>query len=152
MSAQATKTFEMRLERTVRAPRERVFEAWTKPEHLKKWYAPEGLSVPNSELDLRVGGAFRTEMREPNGGATHVAVGTYREITPPSRLVFTWAWQPEGADDPVSGDETLITVELHEEGAATRVVMIHEGFATAQERDNHEQGWSTALDRLVALF
>ena len=93
----------------------------------------------------------RTRIEAPDGSAVHVAVGEYREIERPSRLVFTWSWLPEGEADPVSGAETLITVELHEEGDATRVVMIHAGFPTDGERDQHQEGWASALERLPGV-
>lgn len=151
MSADATKTFELTLERTIRAKPERVWEAWTTPEQMTRWFAPEGLSVPEVEVDLRVGGRWKVTMREP-GGADHVAVGVYRELDPPNRLVTTWRWVPEGEEDPVGPEETIITVELRAEGEGTRVVMIHEGFRTPESRDRHTEGWSSSLSNLESLY
>jgi len=76
-----------------------------------------------------------------------VATGVYREIDPPSRLVFTWRW--EEGEGPKEG-ETVVTVELAERGEDTLLELIHEGFATADARDGHDQGWSSALNRLEA--
>jgi uncharacterized protein YndB with AHSA1/START domain len=70
-----------------------------------------------------------------------------RTITPPSRLVYTHYWLTD--ETPV---ETLITIELHEEGDATRVVMLHEGHLTEQTRDGHEEGWSSCFDKLEEMF
>jgi uncharacterized protein YndB with AHSA1/START domain len=146
-----TKSLKLRLERTIRAPRERVFEAWTKPEHLRRWSAPEGLSIGDGDLDLRLGGRWRVVMLEENG-TRHEAFGTYREITPPARLVYTHAWVREGGAPGESTPETLVTVEFHEEDGATRVVLIQEGFETVGARDDHQGGWSSTLDRLEAMF
>ena len=80
---------EIRLTRLFDAPRQLVFEAMTKPEHVKRWWGRlgEGYSVPVCEIDLRPGGKWRFVNRHPNGEAAFY--GEYREITPPSRLVFT---------------------------------------------------------------
>ena len=76
-----------------------------------------------------------------------VATRVYREIDPPSRLVFTWRW--EEGEGPKEG-ETVVTVELAERGEDTLLELIHEGFPSQDARDGHEQGWSSALDRLEA--
>lgn len=146
MIAQQAKTFRLRLERTIRARRERVFRAFTTPEDQQRWMAPEGADVVDGETDLRVGGRWSCLMRNVTTGAEYHAAGEYREIVPPERLVFTSRWLSDRT--PV---ETLVTVELHEEGDATRVVMIHEGFLTEGARDGHREGWSSCLDKLERL-
>lgn len=135
----------VQLTRQIRAQRERVFRAFTDPEDLKRWSAPQGFTVPVAEVDLRVGGGYRISMRAPDG-AVHTAIGTYREITPPRRLVYTWQW--EGG---MEGDEaeTLVTVEFHERGDATEVIFLHEGFRDETARDKHNEGWTSIFDRLV---
>jgi glutathione S-transferase len=137
-------TLEVR--RTIRAPRQRVFEAWTRPEDVKRWSAPGPLTVAVAEIDLRVGGAFRIHMLAPDG-AVHRAVGVYREVEPPSRLVYTWSWEgkPEVTD-------TVITVDFLDAGDATEVVLRHDGLPNEQERDAHAQGWNGCLDKLASLF
>jgi uncharacterized protein YndB with AHSA1/START domain len=139
---------QLRLERVIRADRERVFAAWTRPEQLRAWSAPEGMTIEDGgELDLRVGGRWRAVMLEPDG-TRHAAFGTYREITPPKRLVLTHAWQHEHGMTP----ETTLTVEFHEVPGGTRVVLTQEGFASPESRDGHVGGWSSALDNLEQLF
>ena len=137
----------LRITRLIRADREAVFRAWTEPSAMREWFCPEGGTVEAAECDVRIGGRYRIAMRMPHG--LSVATGVYREIHPPSRLVFTWRW--EGGEGPKEG-ETMVTVALAERGEATLLELIHEGFATADAREGHEQGWSSALDRLEASF
>ena len=86
--------------RTIRATRQRVFDAWTKPEELKRWHAPGPLTVALAEMDVRVGGEYRIHMVAPSG-EEHRVVGTYREVDPPRRLAYTWKWET-GTDATVS--------------------------------------------------
>src|SRR2546427_12616018 len=72
----------VRLQRTFQAPREKVFQAWTRPEELKRWSAPGDLTTPVAEVDLRVGGRYRIDMRAPDG-TLHRVTGTYREVESP---------------------------------------------------------------------
>jgi uncharacterized protein YndB with AHSA1/START domain len=151
-TAAKANTYKLRLERTIRAKRARVFEAWTMPELLQKWSAPEGMSIPEGESDVRPGGRWRVVMQEPNG-TQHIASGVYRDVVPHERLVYTHAWQEEGERrEEAASRETLMTVEFREEGDATRVVLIHEGFPTSAVRDGHEGGWASCLTRLERLF
>ena len=106
---------EIRMTRLFNAPRHLVFDAMTKPEHVEQWWGRlgEGYSVPVCEIDLRVGGAWRFVNRHPDGDAAFY--GEYREITPPSRLVFTEIFEP--FPDAVS----VVTAEFTEEGGKTRL-------------------------------
>ena len=105
---------EIRLTRLFDAPPQLVFEAMTRPEHVRQWWGRlgEGYSVPVCEIDLRPGGAWRFVNRHPQGDA--VFYGEYREITPPSRLVFTEIYEPY--PDSVS----VVTAVLTEEAGKTR--------------------------------
>ena len=138
---------QLRLERTIRTDRERAFAAWTKPEILRQWSAPAGMTIPEGQLDLRVGGRWSVVMLEPNG-KRHEAFGRYLEVTPPKRLVYTHAWKEDNGSSP----ETTLTVEFFEVPGGTRVVLTQEGFESAQARDGHDQGWSSALDNLEKIF
>jgi uncharacterized protein YndB with AHSA1/START domain len=107
---------EIRLARLFDAPPRLVFEAMTKPEHVKEWWGRlgEGYSVPICEIDLRVGGRWRFVNRHPKGEvAFH---GEYREITPPTRLVFTEIF--EDFPDSVS----VVSTDLIDEGGKTRMI------------------------------
>lgn len=135
---------------TIRADAERLFRAWTDPEELKHWWRMEetGWVFAGASIDLRVGGRYRLEMTNPEG-KTHVAVGVYREIQRPTRLVFTWDWEEES----MRVGETLVTVEFKGTGKQTEVVLTHERFADPARVARHEQGWGQMLrmlDRSVA--
>lgn len=139
----------VRLTRTIRADPNRLFRAWTDPDELRHWWRMEGggWTFATASIDLRVGGRYRLGMTDPEG-RTHVAVGEYREIHPPTRLVFTWDW--ENPADRVG--ETLVTVEFRADGTATELVLTHERFADAHRAASHERGWTqlvTLLDHLV---
>lgn len=140
-----TTTTDLTLEvrRTLPAPPERVFAAWTQAEALTHWFAPTAeITTVVHELDVQVGGRYRIEMRAPDG-ARHIAVGRYTAMDPPRRLAFTWAW--EGKDE-----ETLVDIALEPVGAAsTELVLTHTRFLTAASRDGHGQGWDACLARLA---
>lgn len=136
------------LNRTFDAPRERVFDAFTRKEALEAWFGPEGFTVPSCALDPRPGGRYRIEMHGPQGGV-HIVTGVYREVSPPERLVFTWAWL-EGAS---SGPETLVTLTFAARNGRTEMTLVQTGFPTVSMRDAHEGGWSSSLadlDRALA--
>jgi uncharacterized protein YndB with AHSA1/START domain len=108
---------EIRLTRLFDAPRHVVFEAMTKPEHVKRWWGGlgEGYSVPVCEIDLRPGGAWRFVNRHPKGEA--VFYGVYREIAAPERLVFTEIFEP------FPDVESVVTTVLNEENGKTRLTV-----------------------------
>lgn len=138
-------TLEVR--RTIAAPREVVFRAWTEPEMLMKWWRVDaGWSTPIAEVDLRVGGRYRLGMLEPGKDGPYVVSGLYREVTPPDKLAFTWTWEGPGA-----AEETLVTVEFLDQGGSTEVVLTHQNFADENMRDEHQKGWGGCLAQLVYL-
>jgi uncharacterized protein YndB with AHSA1/START domain len=106
---------EIRMTRLFDAPRELVFEAMTRPEHVKEWWGRlgDGYSVPACEIDFRPGGKWRFVNRHPNGEA--VFYGEYREIDPPGRVVFTEIFEP--FPDSVS----VVTALLSDEAGKTRL-------------------------------
>ena len=139
-------TRELQLSRTLDAPREQVFRAWTDPESMKQWWGPNGSSTPTAEVDLRPGGAYRVVM-ESLAGPTLVVSGVYREVTPPSRLVYTWRWE-NGIPDSL---ETVVTVEFDERGAQTEIRITHGGFPADDAAPLYQAGWEEALARLATL-
>ncbi len=136
--------FSLRLTRTFKAPREKVFRAWTVPEEIVKWWGPEGCSSPGAEIDLRAGGRYRIAMTTPEQKEIY-SFGEYREVAPPEKLVFTWTW--EGPPE-MAGVETLITLEFAEKGDETELTLTHERFPTQKDKENHEWGWNSCFDCL----
>jgi uncharacterized protein YndB with AHSA1/START domain len=109
---------EIRMTRVFDAPRQLVFEAMTKPEHVRRWWGilDEGYSVPVCEIDLRVGGKWRFVGRTPNGDIP-AFYGEFREIVPPERVVQTECYEP--FPDACS----LVTTLLSEENGKTRITV-----------------------------
>lgn len=142
----STTRHSLRLSRTIRVDPDTLFRAWTDPEALRHWWRmeEEGWAFAGASVDLRVGGRYRLAMTDPDG-MTHVAVGEYREIERPRRLVFTWDW--ENPTHRVG--ETLVTVELRAVGTnMTELVLTHERFADPGRIAGHERGWSQLLTLL----
>lgn len=137
------------IERVIPADRETVFQCWTDPDHMARWFGPTPEhATPIAEIDLRVGGRYRIGIKKSDDDETHIVGGVYREISPPTKLVFTWAWETS-VQPP---DETVVTIELHEIGDETRLVLIHERFPHTKMRDQHGEGWNGCLERLTRLL
>jgi len=137
--------------RTFDAPRERVYKAWTDPKQIQLWMGTDmGTKIPSARADLRVGGKFRIQMQKPDG-EFFTAVGEYREIKPPERLVFTWDWEKDGSEPDFGepeGNTTLMTLEFAARGKQTELTLKHEKFASRDSRDKHENGWNLCLNGL----
>ncbi len=142
-AAPADSALELRMEREFAAPPERVFSAWTKRDLMAQWWGPEGMTCPHCELDVRVGGTWRTAMRGADGNDRWVS-GTYRDIVPNKRLVFTWAWEENG----VRGHETVITLDFAPTPKGTRIVLVQQRFETAEGARMHGMGWTSSFDCL----
>jgi uncharacterized protein YndB with AHSA1/START domain len=133
----------IRVSRTIRADPDKLFQAWTDPRELMHWWRQEadGWTFSGASIDLRVGGRYRLGMTDPDG-RTHVAVGVYREIRRPVRLVFTWDWEEPSA----RVGNTIVSVQFNDAGDnRTEVVLIHERFPDAARMGRHEQGWTELL-------
>ena len=136
----------LKITRTIKAAPAAVFAAWTQPEHMKHWSAPEGMEVAIAEVDLTPGGRFHIQMKNAEGGE-HNARGVYREIDSPNRLVYTWTW-----DEHPDAGESLITVGFTAIDGGTEVTMVHSGLPTDELVKEHEQGWTSCLNRLEKLY
>jgi uncharacterized protein YndB with AHSA1/START domain len=141
----ATEQRQFTITRVFDSPRERVWRAWTDPDEAPYWLHPRGVTTPREKVDfdVRTGGRYRYTMVAADGTEI-LTVGTYREVAPPGRLVFTWG-SPGDADESMP----LITVELAEHGATgqqTRLTFHLVGFAGAPGDEYVYDGWSEALD------
>jgi uncharacterized protein YndB with AHSA1/START domain len=145
MSDVDVETGTVRLERTYDATAEAVFDAWTNPEVLRRWWkANPGWNDAEAEVDLRVGGAYRLAMRDPEAGEDYVVRGTYREISRPDRLVYSWAWEGTG---PYAGHESEVAVSfMEQEPGRTTVVIEHAGLLDDSSRAAHRRGWEGVLE------
>jgi uncharacterized protein YndB with AHSA1/START domain len=132
----------LRIERTFRAPIEKVFDAWTKEEVLRRWlHCGPDWETPTAEIDLRVGGRIRIVMRDADGD-DHAATGEYRLIERPHRLVFTWTF------DAHTENQQLVDLEFAERGGTTTVMMINSGIATDGMEADQRTGWEGCYDNL----
>lgn len=158
---QTNSKLDLVLERVVDVPRELVWAAWTKPEHIKRWFTPAPWTTPDCEIDLRPGGIFRTVMRSPEGQEVS-NVGCYLEIVPNEKLVWTSALGPcyRPAIRVATGgscEELYFTgvILLEAQGKRTKytAIAIHGDEATSKRHEEmgFHQGWGKALDQLVAL-
>lgn len=146
--AKAGQNLKLEIRRVIRASRQRVFEAWTRPEEIRKWFGPAGTQVLEAEADVRQGGrwSISTVRPSPDGGEEHHcgAFGEYVTIVPNRLLRFTWT--PTSSLD----EETLVTIELQDVAGGTELTLRHEGFASENSRAGHEEGWTGTLVKLVA--
>jgi uncharacterized protein YndB with AHSA1/START domain len=135
------------LDRVIDAPRERVYEAWTTPEAMQRWFAPKPFELVVRQLDFRPGGRFRMAMRGPDG-SDFPFTGRYREIVAPERL----AWTGEFATGPAEQIGTVVTFEA--QGRKTRV-HVRQTFHVVTPEIRHavagaNEGWTMTLDQLAA--
>ena len=134
----------LQVKRVIKASPAELFEAWTNPESMKKWYAPVPKTVTAASSDLRVGGAYRIEVLM--GLDTISVSGVYKRIIPNQLLAFTWTPCTGGP-----GYETLVTVEFKAASGGTEVIITHEGFTETETRSRHEYGWNGCLDNLAKV-
>src|SRR5207249_778112 len=116
MSTTTTPAFELVLSRVIDAPRAQVFQAWSTPEQIKRWFAPKPYTLIVEQMDFRTGGSFSMAMRSPEG-AEHSFTGVYREIVPPAKLV----WTGEFANGPAEQIRTEVIFD--EQGKKTKVTV-----------------------------
>lgn len=132
------------LKRRLKAPPREVFCAWTDPKKIVRWFGPNDTSQGSisADIDLRVGGRYRIGFKTDDG-EQHEVGGTYHEVVPDRRLVFSWAWHttPERS--------SLVSITLAQDGdQGTLLTLQHERFFDEKARDNHERGWLGTLQKL----
>ena len=149
---------ELVMSRTFNAPPRIVFDAWTRPEYVSRWWAPTsmGAAMVSCEADIIVGGEYRYVLQAPKGNLFGFS-GTYTEITPPSGLVYTSFFEPEGVPRTSNDDAVVVTVTFEERDGKTYMVarevypskeILDAAVATGMERGVHVT--MDQLDELVS--
>ncbi len=143
---------EITITRIFDAPRTLVFKAWTDAQMLAQWWGPKGFTNPRCEIDSRVGGVIRIDMRSPDG-VIYPMRGEIREIVPPERLVFTNMALDANGNAMTAG---LTTVTFAEEGGKTKLTLHTRGSALVEKAipylQGMEYGWGQSIDKLEALL
>ncbi len=144
------------IKRTFHAPRELVFKAWTDPEQLARWYAPDGCTIEFRELDIREGGTFHSCIKTP-GGFQCWCIGVYSEIRVPERIVYSMALADEHGNRVTSAGsghdtdwpaETIVTVTFTEQGDQTLLTLKQNVRESLAKRTGAYPSWIQMLDHL----
>ena len=136
----------VRIERTFAASAEEVFDAWTSPDVMRRWFhCDSAWDTPVAEVDLQVGGKIRVVMRRPDGTEVE-AQGIFTLIDRPHRLVMTWTFDDEPAN------EQLLELSFIESKGATTVLLVNSRISTDERRDEQANGWQGCLDELDRLL
>jgi uncharacterized protein YndB with AHSA1/START domain len=143
-----TRQIALRLTRRFAAPRERVFDAWTTPEALKRWWCPRGWVPERIEVDLRTGGVYYFGMRRLEDDSVVSIQGRFLEVHRPERLVYTWCWHGAFRGTP----ETRVTVVFLPVEGGTEVIVTHENFPDVALWQRHRDGWIAACDRMEQIL
>jgi glutathione S-transferase len=132
------------LTRQFNASPEKLFEAFTQPALLMRWFGPRRCTCPSVQIDARPGGKYRIEMHGEDSGDVNVVQGEYREVRPPDRLVFTWVW----SQGEMAKMQSLVTVTLTPRGGGTELRLRHSGLTTPKAVEAHSKGWQATLECL----
>lgn len=133
----------LELKRRYKVSAERLFEVWTKAEMLKEWFCPESMTVPEAEVDLKVGGKFKITMRSKDGN-DYTATGEYIEIDKPNKIVMSWKWE----NDMFKDESTILSAKFKEMGEETELKLTHTKLSSEKSVESHTDGWVSAMDHL----
>tara|TARA_R110002096_G_scaffold97579_7_gene217471 strand:+ start:74 stop:538 length:465 start_codon:yes stop_codon:yes gene_type:complete len=135
----------LEMSRHLKAPRQRVFDAWSNLDALKQWFGPEGCVVAEGRIDFQVGGNYRLEVETPDSGRVAVG-GTYTEIDQPGLIAFTWKW------DHSQDEEMQVRIDLLETSETeTELRLTQTNFPDRETAEHHTQGWGGSFDKLAPL-
>jgi uncharacterized protein YndB with AHSA1/START domain len=138
---------QLEVSRLINASPRRVFEAWTNPDMIIRWWGAGGVTCPAAEIDLTVGGTYRIANQTPDG-ATMWITGTFNRIEPPSALAYTWAMEPIAPDTAYS----LVEVAFDPKPDGTLVTVQQTQIPSIEALDTHLEGWLGCLDGLDRLL
>ncbi len=143
-AATDTQPLALTLTRLFDAPRDLVWAAFTRHDMLMAWWGPVPHPATVVDMDVRVGGTWRNCLQSPDGKETLWQNGVYTEVTPPSRLAFTFTWE-----DGESADANEVIIDFEDVGGQTRLTLHQTPFRTEPSRDGHGFGWNSSFDRLA---
>jgi uncharacterized protein YndB with AHSA1/START domain len=145
----------LRMTRTFDATPDRVFAAWTNPDHFGQWFGPTGMKTVSCDIDAKIGGAWRLmgegeniPGRQTPGRVRPTVSGKYLEVEPPSRLVFTWAWHEKDDFASPRGQESIVTIQFKPVGERTEMLFTQAVFKEQAALDAHNRGWTESFDKL----
>ncbi|MCP5072533.1 MAG: SRPBCC domain-containing protein [Rhodobacteraceae bacterium] len=125
-----------------------VYAFVTRTEHLKKWWGPEGMELPECEIDFSQTGDWFSVMQSPEGNRFKVS-GRVVNVDPPNSVEFTWGWHDNNGD---RGHESRVRFDVRDNGKGGSVfTLTHSELADDESRDNHNMGWTSSLRKLAAL-
>jgi uncharacterized protein YndB with AHSA1/START domain len=123
-----------------------VFAAFTDPTEIATWWGPKRFTTPSLEFEPRVGASYRIEMQPPEGDRFYLT-GEFREVDPPARLAYTFAWEEPDPDDVAN----QVALSFRDLGGSTEVALTQGPFKTEERRALHRDGWSDSFDKLERL-
>jgi uncharacterized protein YndB with AHSA1/START domain len=144
MTTKGSEKLSLEIKRLIKAPRDRVYAAWTDPAQLKQWFGPDNVQTHDFIAEVRVGGKFRWDLTNSEGERMAVA-GEYRELQVDRKIVFTWQWED---DEDWENNISIVTVELTDCDDGTELRLRHEQLPNEASCDGHTRGWNSALDKL----
>jgi uncharacterized protein YndB with AHSA1/START domain len=133
----------VQLSQTFQFPVEQVYQAWTQPEAIRQWLGCD-MKTKGVKMDLQVGGQWKILAESEEDNREFLIYGTYQEIIPNRKLVFTWSLDSAKIDT----KDTLVTVTFRDLGNATEVTLTHERFANLEATEAHTYGWTISLETL----
>jgi uncharacterized protein YndB with AHSA1/START domain len=143
-----TAKLSVEIKRFIKAPRDRVYAAWTDPAQMRQWFGPENVQTRELVVDARVGGTFRWDLINSDGEKMTMR-GEFRELKSNERVVFSWQWED---DEDWENHISIVTVELDDADGGTELRLTHEQLPNEESRDGHTRGWNSALDKLEKFF
>ena len=149
MNDSTTEKLVLSISRVIRAPRERVFSAFSSIDELKKWFGPGECHVIDGEIEFRSGGAYRFGMHTTDFGRADLS-GIYNEIVLNTRIRCSWAWRNNEVMEPWGNMSVTVQFADHKDGS--EITIQHEGLINAEVRDGHSFGWNGCFDKLTACL
>ena len=148
MNTETVENLTLEIRRSFPVPRERLYNAWTDPAEVRHWFGPGEANILDVKMDVRVGGRYLISVKGCDGGGIKTAMGEFREVTPPSKLAYTWRFDGDSSWDDI---ESIVTVEFRELPGGSELRLTHRGFPSEESRNRHEQGWTGGLEKMAQV-